>query len=301
VTLLRAIRWPRQRDVLSRTEPGLAFIAAGLVLLGSLPDLLIVPRMRQSWPVIASEQVAHELYAAGYTTPELFASMQWQSFSTLRDLVAALDPNFFGPSEPLADTGWSLLPLLVEPAVVPQTEGIELTFPIDHSQSAIVVRAVSYLDRSHARRCYSAACDDERAPQTCVEPSPGRPLRRLPPFVDSITTGEFVPGPWGHYCVAFSIPVHTVGSGGRHVVHVAEQWPARLQIRQVTGVHFLGTLPAKKVTLVDDQMSTGSLQVDISAHYFPAASWWEEPPLIEVTAANEHLLAPFREARASIR
>jgi hypothetical protein len=48
-------------------------------------------------------------------------------------------------------------------------------------------------------------------------------------------------------------------------------------------------------------VSTGTLEVDISAHYFPAASWWEEPPIIELTAANEHLLAPFRAGRASIR
>ena len=300
VTLLRAIRWPRQRDVLSRAEPHLAFIAAGLVLLGSLPDLLIVPRMRQSWPVIASEQVAHELYAAGYTTPELFASMQWQSFSTLRDLVLALKPNFFGPSAPFPDTGWSLLPLLVDPAVVPRTEGVELTVPVSHSQSAIVVRAPSYLDRSHPRRCHSAACDDERAPQSCAERPSDRPLHRLPPFVETITTGDFVPGPWGQYCVRFSIPVHTFGSGRRHVVRVVEQWPARLRIRQVIGVQFLGELPGAEVTLLDDHVSTGALQVEISAHYVPAASWWEEPPLIEVTAANEHLLAPFRAGRASI-
>src|SRR5439155_2605618 len=55
VTLIWAIRWPRERDLFSRAQPGLAFIAAGLVLLGSLPDLLIMPRMRQSWPVMASE------------------------------------------------------------------------------------------------------------------------------------------------------------------------------------------------------------------------------------------------------
>src|SRR5207244_12269146 len=109
-----------------------------------------------------SEQVAHDLYAAGYTTPQLFASMQWQSFSTLRDLVAALDPNFFGPSEALVDRGWSLLPLLVDSGMIPQTEGVELAFAINHSQSAIVVRAPSYLDRSHVRRCYSGVCGDDR-------------------------------------------------------------------------------------------------------------------------------------------
>src|SRR5205814_8591271 len=78
-TLIWAIRRPRDRQLCVRAHPGLAFIVASLVLVGSVPDLLMMPRIRQSWSVIASEQVADGLYAAGYTTPQLFDSMQGPS------------------------------------------------------------------------------------------------------------------------------------------------------------------------------------------------------------------------------
>src|SRR5436305_13985111 len=109
--------------------------------------------------------------------------MRYLSDCTVLVLLSAMNQYIFGTSSTFADTGWSLLPLLVDPAVVPRTEGVELTVPLSHSQSAIVVRAPSYLDRSHPRRCHSAACDDETAAQSCAERPSDRPLQRLPPFV----------------------------------------------------------------------------------------------------------------------
>ena len=295
-------------DPFSAAPAALAFGLAALALAASVPDLLIVPRERQTWPVGAAERLADDLYESGFTFPRLWAALQRQSPGTVEYTMAILDPNLFHQPEPVVDAGWSLLALMVEPAVVARTAGVVLTFPINATRSAIVVRAPSYLDRTHVRTCYSSVCGAQPPPERCTERQPERPLRHLPPYFE-VDREEPVVGTTfsflrlgQKYCILFSIPLHTSGSRVPHIVRVSEQWPLHVRIRRVEGVDVEGPLPGAEVRLVDDRAATGSMEVEVSSDGLgPLSNWLEEPPLIEVTAANEHLLQPFRERRASLR
>jgi hypothetical protein len=312
VTLARALRWRGMlfgQSPYSAAPPLLAVTLTILALVASVPDTALFPRDRQQWPIVAGEKLANSLYDLGLTFPQLLASLQAQSPGTIEPVIATLDPNLFGQWERAADPGRSLLALMVEAAVVPRTEGLVLTFPIDRSRSAIVVGAPSYLDRTHLRTCYSVACGEGFSAENCTERQPEKPLRHWTPYFALDKAESEAPGkmfsyqPTGNkYCVLFSVPLHTSGSRVPHIVRVADLWPLRTRIVGVTGVDFEGELPGSEVRLVDDRESTGSLEVEITRDGLgPDSDWLQNPPLIEVTASNEHLLEPFRGKRIALR
>jgi hypothetical protein len=103
------------------------------------------------------------------------------------------------------------------------------------------------------------------------------------------------------YCITFTVPLRSTGAGVPHLVRVVEQWPLSLRITRVDGVDYEGTLPAAEVRLPDRRAAEGTLEVQVVGEGLGAdADWLEDPPLIEVTAANEHLLEPFRQRRATL-
>src|SRR5262249_12487304 len=106
----------------------------------------------------------------------------------------------------------------------------------------------------------------------------------------------------GTYCVRFFVPLRMSGDGEPHRLHVASIWPFDIRIRQVSGVAFDGTVPGPEVRLPNDRPGSGTLEVDVAAHGVgPGADWLEEPPVLEVTPANEQLLELFRADRVTLR
>jgi len=68
-------------------------------------------------------------------------------------------------------------------------------------------------------------------------------------------------------------------------------------ISRVSGIPFQGALPGPDVELLDTRQATGTLEVQVSSDGFgPASEWLEDPPLVEVTAANQHLLKTLAHA-----
>src|SRR5207253_10276285 len=101
----------------------------------------------------------------------------------------------------------------------------------------------------------------------------------------------------GKYCTLFFVPLHTFGSGVPHKVRVVDQWPLHLRTSRVNGIAFESVLPSADVELFDTRQATGTLEVEMSSDGFgPPSDWLEDPPLVEVTAANEHLLKRFEHA-----
>jgi hypothetical protein len=283
----------------------LAFFLAAVTLTASFPDMIVIPRERQSWPVAASETLANGLYETGYTFSQVLAALQRQSPGTVENTIAILDPDFFGPPTPVVDAGWSLLALMVDPSVAARSEDVVLSFPISRSRSAIVVRAPSYLDRTRLRTCYSVACDREPDPGACTERQPALAPAHLPPFFhvdrqEKPVPGEgssYPPGGW-QYCIRFSMPIRTPGTGVPHLVRAIDQWPLQARITKVSGVDYEGELPGVEVRLTDQRESSGVLEVEVSSDGpGPGADWLADPPLIEVGLGNQHLLEPFRSTR----
>jgi hypothetical protein len=278
-------------EVSSATPSTLTVVLAIVALVASLTGIAI-PIERHSMPVAAAETLVHGLYKSGFTFPELLGSLQLPLVGKQLPLLAAMDPKLFGEPEHAAVTTWSLLSFMVEPSVVPRTAGVELTFPVDQSQSAMVVRAPSYLDRAHLRVCRPATCGGELAPERCTGRNTEAPLRHQWPFLDVPSADE---------CTVFSIPVHTPGSHVPHVVRIVDHVYAGLRIRRVNGVTFTGDLPGAEVRLADDHESTGSIEIEVGPAGFLADSFRPgEPALIEVTADNEQLLEPLRKNHMAV-
>ena len=104
------------------------------------------------------------------------------------------------------------------------------------------------------------------------------------------------------YCVRFFVPLRMSGSGEPHTLRAADVWPLDIRIRNVSGVAFTGTVPGPEVRLTNDRVGTGTLEVEVAAHGVgPESDWLEEPPVIDVTPANEPLLRSFREGRLTLR
>jgi hypothetical protein len=97
----------------------------------------------------------------------------------------------------------------------------------------------------------------------------------------------------------FSIGLRTSGSGVSHIIRAASQWPLNSHITSVTGVPFEGQLPGAEVRVSGDSASIGAIEVRVSSGALFPLDWLLEPPLIEVTAENEHLLQTFRTGRVT--
>ncbi len=295
--------WSLARRALSAAvRPAFVYVILGAICAGSLPDTIIVSRERLSWPIAPAEKLAKSLYQSGLTFSQILAALQRQAPGTMH-YVSMLDPNIFDAPQDVRDDGWSLLALIVEPPLVERTEGVWFSFPVHGSRSAMVVRAPSYLDRTHLRTCYLGSCDDEPTADRCTEREPDQPVSHRPPYFGINKHKPDRPGEIaansrsGRYCTLFLVPLHTFGSGVPHMVRVIDQWPLHLRISQVSGIPFQGALPGPDVELLDTRQATGTLEVQVSSDGFgPASEWLEDPPLVEVTAANQHLLKALAHA-----
>ena len=278
-----------------------------LVAIASLPDTLLIRRERQIWPAAAAERLFRGLYDSGLSFAQIMASLQQQAFGTQRHLLATLDPALFDAPTAAPPVDWSLLALQVDADVVPRSEGVMLSIPLGR-RAGMVVRAPTFLDRRHLRTCYAETCDAPPDAVQCIERRPEQPLRHDPPYFgvdrsEPLRAGKsFSYQPVGNtYCITFTVPVRTPGAGVAHLLRVVEQWPLTLRITRVEGIEYEGTLPAAEIRLPDRQAGEGSIDVQVVGEGLGAdADWLEDPPLVEVTAGNEHLLEPFRRLRATL-
>jgi hypothetical protein len=288
------------RDLAARPSARVAIAGAMFVFLMSVPDALIYPRTRQLWPVATAETTVRGLYGFGFTFPELMGALQGQAPYTIQSMIASLDPDLFGDPPRPGDVTSSLLAMIVDPATAARTQDVLMRVKTPAGDSAIVVHSTSVLDRAHLRTCYAGSCAEPIDPQWCTARDPDGIMNHQVPYfpVDKVEA----PPPGATYCIRFFIPLRMSGTGEPHWLRVPQLWPLDIRIRQVGGVSFDGALPGPEVRLRNDRAGDGALEVEVSAHGIgPGSDWLEQPPLIEVTAANEHLLEPFRHGRVMLR
>ena len=293
---------------LEPARPALLIGLTALVAIASLPDTLLIRRERQIWPAAAGERLAAGLYGSGLSFAQIMASLQQQAFGTQRHLLATLDPALFQAPVAPPPVDWSLLALQVDADVVPRSQDVLLSFPLGATRAGMVVRSPTFLDRRHLRTCYAETCEAPPESVQCIERRPDQPLRHDPPYFgvdrpEPLRAGKsFSYQPVGNtYCITFTVPVRTPGDGVAHLLRVVDQWPLTLRITRVEGVEFEGELPSAEIRLPDQRAGEGSIDVQVIGEGLGAdADWLEDPPLIEVTAGNEHLLEPFRRLRATL-
>jgi hypothetical protein len=296
-------------DLAARPSAGIAVAGAILVCLMSTPDALIYPRTPQLWPVVTAETMVRRLYASGFTFAELMSGLQGQAPYTLQAMIASLDPDFT-IDPPMADDAMaSVLTMIVDPEIAARARDVLVHMETPRGQAAVALRSASVLDRARLRTCYARSCDEPIDPRRCTTRHPQGLVRHDRPYfpvdtVDVPASGSplsFQP-PGATWCVRFFVPVRTSGSGEPHWLRVPQLWPLHVRIRQVTGVSFEGALPGLEVRLNNDERGTGTVEVEASAHGIgPEADWLEQLPLLEVGAANEVLLEPYRQGRVTPR
>ncbi|MEO6025370.1 MAG: hypothetical protein ABIR79_00700 [Candidatus Binatia bacterium] len=293
----------------ARRSSGLAVAGALLVCLMSAPDALIYPRTPQLWPVVTAETMVRRLYASGLTFAELMSGLQGQAPFTLQAMIASLDPEFaIDPPMPDAATP-ALLTTIVDPANAARASDVLVRMDTPSGQPALAIPLASFLDRAGLRTCYATSCDEPIDPGRCTTRRSQGPVRHDRPYFPVDTIDVEAPGdrsslyPAGStWCVRFFVPLRTSGSREPHWLRAPDLWPLHVRIRAVTGVSFDGALPGPEVRLSNDARATGTVEVEVSAHGVgPEADWLEQPPLVEVGAANEMLLEPYRQGRATLR
>jgi hypothetical protein len=311
--LVRALRYRDGlgHDLEARPSGRVALGAAVLVCLMCLPDALIYPRTPQVWPVRTAVDIVRGLYDSGFTFPELMDALQEQAPYTLDSMIANLDPHVFGDPPMMRDSTLSLLAMIVDPAVAERSRNVVMRVDTAAGRAAIAIRSTSLLDRSRLRTCYARSCDEPIDPQRCITREPSAPVRHDRPYfpVDKIETPAagslFSYQPSGTtYCIRFSIPLRLSGTGEPHWLRVPELWPLPLQtrIRQVTGASYDGIVPGPEVRLHNDQRGSGTVEIEVSARAFgPESNWLEQPPLVELDDANEHLLELYRHGHLTWR
>jgi hypothetical protein len=294
-------------DLEARPSSRVAIAGTMLVCLMSVPDALIYPRTRQVWPVATTEKMVRGLYDSGFTFPQLMGELQGQAPYTIQSMIASLDPNLFRDPVPPSDATLSLLAMIVDPTIAARTHDVVMRLPAPRRQSAVAIRSASVLDRAHLRTCYARSCDEQIDPRRCTTRDPHGMVRHERPYFPVVEVRasdslfSYQP-PGATYCIRFLIPLRVAGTGEPHWLRVTDLWPLDTRIRQVSGVSFEGALPGPEVRLSNDRPGTGTLEVEVSAHGIgPESDWLEQPPLIEVSSANEHLLEPFRHGRVTLR
>ena len=293
----------------ARPSLRVAIVGGLLVCLMSVPDALIYPRTRQVWPVATAETMVRRLYESGFTFPQLMVALQGQAPYTIQSMIASLDPDVFRDPRPAVDATPSLLAMIVDPATAARTPDVVMRLETPARESAVAVRFASVLDRTHLRTCYAESCDEEIDPERCITRDPQGVMNHSRPYFPVDRVEARAPGslfsyhPRGAtYCVRFFVPLRMSGTGDAHWLRVSQLWPLDIRIRQVSGVSFEGAVPGPEVCLSNDQAGRGTLEVEVSAHGIgPESDWLEQPPVIEVNAANEHLLEPFRHGRVTLR
>lgn len=296
--LVRLVR--RRRPPERAVWPAVTVCGFALLLAGA--DRVIAARRGddQRLTMRDAERLVPALYAAGFTYPELLASLQGPAADDLMALLTERDPAAFSPSpRPLAAPAGSLLVIKVPADAVGRTQGVIAALPVDHGRSAIVVRdETSFLDWTRLRRCDWRGRGDGARSDGCEEPRRDQPLPHNWPYVHF---GPVPPGAAGASAertvagaVRYEVPIRTPGHGVAHVIRTGNEWPARWQIVAVEGVPFEGALPAKEVRLPDREPASGRLILELASPIGGDLPWVWRPHVVEVSEANARLLDELR-------
>ena len=275
------------------------------VILVAVGDLILQSKRGplQAVTLAEVERLVPRLYAAGYTYPELLASLQGPAADDMIALLTERDPKFFDqPTPHLAAADFSLLVVKVPNTALAGVQGVIATVPSDDSRSAIVVLGERpYLDWIRARRCTWTSDRGQAASYTCVQPRLDQPLPHNWPYVDfggPVSPSESAPAPRASDgSVHFEVPVHTPGHGVAHIVSVANEWPATWTIVRVRDVQYEGELPGAEIRLPDKREATGVVEFEFRLATRTDLPWVWLPHAMEVTEGNECLLDAFRRMR----
>lgn len=300
------VRSVRQRD--ARLAPRLASWPAPAICLLAIgiaaADIVVIARRggAQALTLAEAEQLVSKLYGAGYTYPELLASMQGPAADGMISLLTERDPARFAGETHFQEPDLSLLVLKVPSAVVARTARVIAAVPSAGSRAAIVVRGGrSYLDWARARRCVWQSDGHGPGGHRCAQPLLDQPLPHNWPYV---RFGEVLPrsvlpaaAEIPRWSVRFEVPVHTPGRGAARIVRTPSKWPASWRFVSVSGVEIEGTLPGEEVRLPDTRPAQGTAELEFQPPLPTELPWVWLPQIVEVDQENEHLLEPFRGRR----
>ena len=273
-------------------------LCAGAIVVATGEIIVLAERgTAQAFTLGEAEQLVRKIYAAGYTYPQILASLQGPAADDLLSLLTERDPKAFTePPARLPDAEFSLLVVTVPNAVIGATQGMIGAVATGRSRSTIIVRGeASYVRWRDLRRC---SWSGQSTTYRCVAPETDQSIPHNWPFV------EFSDAPpWpddqriprvSDRKVHFEVPVHTPGHGSPHVMRVTNEWPLTWRIARITGVDFEGTLPGPEVRLLDRREAAGRIELEFSPGDPP---WLWLPHVLEVAADNDHLLEPLRGGR----
>jgi hypothetical protein len=102
-----------------------AVMAAGDII------LLSAHGTTQAFTLAEAERLVAKLYGAGYTYPQILASLQGPAADDLMPLLSERDPNMFREPVRLVDPEFSLLLIKAPNTVVPRTRNVVTAVPID--------------------------------------------------------------------------------------------------------------------------------------------------------------------------
>ncbi|TMB48181.1 MAG: hypothetical protein E6J56_25585 [Deltaproteobacteria bacterium] len=204
-------------------------LCAGAIVVATGEIIVLAERgTAQAFTLGEAEQLVRKIYAAGYTYPQILASLQGPAADDLLSLLTERDPKaFIEPPARLPNADSSLLVVKVPTAMIGATQGVIGAVPTDGSRSAIIVRGeATYVDWRDLRRC---SWSGQSTTYRCVAPQTDQPIPHNWPFVEF---GEATPWPDDQHILRasdaklhFEVPVHTPGRGSPHIMRATDEWP----------------------------------------------------------------------------
>ncbi len=299
---------PRLVDRLeARPSPRVAIAGAVLVWLMTAPDTLLYPRIRQVWPVATAEHMVRDLYASGFSYAELIGGLQGPAHHTVQTMIVNWDPDLFAAPPRAGDSTSSFLAMIAARDVAARTHDVLMRRDTGDGHSAMIVRSTFVIDRAHVRTCATTSCADPVDPERCTIRDPDGPLKHGAPFFP-VRSADGAAGDGSiseqqrqtTYCVRYFVPLRMSGTGEAHWLRVHQFWPLQIRILRVSGVPFEGTVPGVEVRLPNDHPGSGTLEIETEARAFGPNPFIEQPPVMDVTADDEHLLDAFRGGRVTL-
>jgi hypothetical protein len=287
-----------------RGEPGLeirirrtnAVVAlAGLTLLGFL--MARSARSRRSWNAFDAEVLARDLYARGWSYPDLFRHLRGPDAGLL---VAALAP--YGPPPPASRENpkgpTDLLVAKVQRSLLPASVPTEWdVVDLGGSAAAVMRPLVSWIDLSALTLCQT----ESGAPLPCqhvdldvLDPDEGArgtvAQRAYPTLLPTPSEPDTRAGaPLGPLRCSIEVRVHA-SSPARVLTLVDTTMPWRIE--RALGVRYAGTLPGREVTLEGEGDGTIVFLVDVPAGSVGRFRRWL-PSFVETSQAEISLRKLF--------